>query len=292
MESEELEVADASSSAYKELIAAAQQLASAGIENPQLESQLMMAKALDCSRSDIIAHPERPLSDSERNAFHLMVDKRASRYPLAYILGKKEFYGLDIEVAPGVLIPRPETEILVETAISRLSGRPMIADIGTGSGAIAVAIASNLPEAIVCATEISPEALKVARRNISNYQLSERVTLIEGDLLEPLTKFQDEFDAIISNPPYIPSAEIDSLEPEVSMHEPRCALDGGPDGLDVYRRLMPEALGLLKDCGFVAVEVGIDEAGDVKQIALSAGYREVDIVRDLAEIERVVVACR
>jgi release factor glutamine methyltransferase len=274
-----------------ELYAAVECLGQAGIENPMLEGQLLMAKALECSRLDIIAHPERRLSNSELDAFLSFIDKRASRYPLAYILGHKEFFGLDMEVAPSVLIPRPETEILVETIISHFrSSRLDIADIGTGSGAIAIAIAASIPGANVFATEISPEALKVAGRNIANHQLESRVTLIEGDLLEPLKEFGCKFDAIVSNPPYIPSADIELLEPEVAVHESRTALDGGPDGLDAYRRLLPEALSLLRENGFVEVEVGIRKAGDVKEIALSAGYRDVEIIRDLAAIERVVVA--
>ncbi|MHB9036810.1 MAG: peptide chain release factor N(5)-glutamine methyltransferase [Armatimonadota bacterium] len=279
----------------QELKTAVERLGQVGIESPLLESQLLMAKALGCGRGDIIAHPERSLSDSERDMFLSLVDKRASHHPLAYILGHREFYGLDIEVSPGVLIPRQETEILVESIISRLNAlafEPIIADIGTGSGAIAIAIAASMPSAKIYATEISPEALKVARRNIENHLLSDRLTLLEGDMLDPLKNLGIEFDAIVSNPPYIPSAEIETLQPEVAVYEPRGALDGGPDGLDAYRRLFPDALGLLRESGFVAVEVGMGEADAVKEIARAAGYREIDIIRDFAGIERVVVACR
>ncbi|MEN6357640.1 MAG: peptide chain release factor N(5)-glutamine methyltransferase [Armatimonadota bacterium] len=273
-----------------------ERLGQAGVDTPLLDSQLLMAKALGCTRLDVIAHPERELSDTEHNTFHNLIEKRASRYPLAYILGHKEFYGLEIEVSPGVLIPRPETETLVDFSVSHFRSsafaRLNIADIGTGSGAIAIAIAANIPGAILYATEISSDALKVARRNIENHQLSDRVILIEGDLVEPLKSLGVQFDAIVSNPPYIPSADIETLEPEVAVYEPRAALDGGSDGLDAYRDLLPNSLGLLKENGFIAVEVGIGEAQLVEEIAMSAGYCETQIIKDLSGIDRVVIAVK
>jgi release factor glutamine methyltransferase len=269
-------------------------LEQARIENASLDAQLLLAKALNCSRIDLVAHPERELTPSELELFQSYIKKRASRYPLAYILGHKEFYGLDIDVSPGVLIPRPETEILVDICINRLKPtiKPIIADNGTGSGAIAVAIAINITEAAVYATEISSEALKVAQRNISKYQLADRVNLLEGDLLEPLKELDIEFDAIVSNPPYIPSPDIETLEPEVAVYEPRGALDGGADGLEAYRRLLPESYGLVKENGFVAVEIGIGEATAIRDIALSSGYKKVETIRDLAGIERVIISTK
>ncbi|MCE5323910.1 peptide chain release factor N(5)-glutamine methyltransferase [bacterium] len=272
----------------------AEHLAQAGIDTPLLDAQLLMTKVLGCAKLDIIAHPERKLSDYEQQTFYRLLEKRASRYPLAYILGNKEFYGLDIEVSPGVLIPRPETELLVEECIKRLKPsqtiKPLIADVGTGSGAISVAIAANIPNAIIYATEISPDALKVARHNIENHQLTERVHLVEGDFLEPLKSLGVEFDAIVSNPPYIPSVDIETLEPEIAVYEPRSALDGGVDGLDAYRSIFPDAIGLLRENGFIAVEVGMGEASAVKGIAISAGYRKTAIFKDLAGVDRVVIA--
>lgn len=272
---------------------AASRLAQAGVDSPMLDAQLLMAHTLCSSRLDVIAHPERVLSEAERAAFVESVERRAGRYPLAYLLGHREFYGLDIVVAPGVLIPRPETELLVDVCLKRLHGKEnaQVADIGAGSGAIAVALASNLPGAKVYATEISPDALKVARTNLEKHQLAGRVELLAGDLLAPIARLGLKFDAIVSNPPYIPSDEIERLEPEVRDYEPRLALDGGPDGVDAYRWLLPESLGLLDEAGFVVVEIGAGEAEAVKTIALAAGYRGVEIRDDLAGIERVVVAC-
>jgi release factor glutamine methyltransferase len=257
-----------------------------------------MARVLECSRLDIIAHPERFLTEAEQAEYSALVEKRASRYPLAYILGRKEFYGVELEVRPGVLVPRPETEILVEECLKRLkaddgnSKHHIVADIGVGSGAIAVAMAINLHYAEVYATETSPTALEVARLNIEKHKLSRKVRLLEGDLCKPLRHMGAVFDAIISNPPYIPTGEIENLQPEVKLYEPREALDGGADGLDVYRKLIPDARELLKEGAFLAVEIGIGQAEAVIMMSKSAGYRRWEVVPDLAGIERVVIAYR
>lgn len=293
-----------------EIAAAVRCLSEAGVESSTLDARLMMAEALGCSRLYVIAHPDRTLTDSQLDRFHLMLERRVSRFPLAYILGHKEFFGIELAVTPDVLIPRPETEILVEACLERLAtpspsreragvrGKrskdtyaPTIADIGAGSGAIAVAVSMNLPTARVYTTEISACAANVAGANIEKHQLTDRITLIEGDLLEPLAELGVKFDAILSNPPYIPSGDMAALEPEVRC-EPVSALDGGPDGLDAYRRLLPQALPLLTEAGFVAVEVGAGQADDVRKLAIRAGYTRIEFARDLARIERVVVAYR
>jgi release factor glutamine methyltransferase len=220
-----------------------------------------------------------------------MLERRARREPLAYITGRTEFFGIAIDITPGVLVPRPETEILVEQTLARLKRRaPIIADIGVGTGAIAIALATNLPDATIYATDLSRIALKVARANVKKHHLSRRVMVLKGDLLEPMADQHIRSDAIVSNPPYIPSGDIPSLQPEVSRHEPTQALDGGPDGLRAYRRLLPEARALLSESGFVAVEVGAGQASAVREIAEAAGYSRIEIVRDLAGIERVVIA--
>lgn len=275
----------------EEVRRAAQMLNDAGVDSPLLDTQLIMARVLGCSRLDIITHPERILCDSEQAEFEADINRRVSRFPLAYILGHKEFYGIDFEIAPGVLVPRPETELLVEECIKRISTEfPLIADIGIGSGAISVALAVNLPQTKIFATEISASAMQVAQANINKYNLMERVKIVSGDLLKPLLDIGSKFDAIVSNPPYIPTYMIETLQPEVRQHEPREALDGGTDGLDVYSELFPQAHDLLRDGGFLAVEIGIEQAEPVKKIAVSSGYGQVDIIRDLAGIERVVVA--
>jgi release factor glutamine methyltransferase len=268
---------------------AAESLRASGVDSPQLDAEVMLARVLGRIRLDVITHPEIELSEAQERAFRAMAEKRSQRYPLAYLLGYREFYGLRIEVEEGVLVPRQETEVLVEEVVRRVGRRPVrIADVGVGSGAIAVALAVALPEAHIVGAEISPAALQVARRNVANHHLTDRVTLVEGDLLEPL---QGQFDAVVSNPPYIPSDDIAGLQPEVAKWEPREALDGGPDGLDVIRRLLPGARELLKPDGFVALEIGIGQANGVSRIAGSAGYSRVDVANDLAGIQRVVV-CR
>lgn len=273
-------------------------LAQAGIDAPLLNAQLLMARVLECSRLDVIAHPERLLTEAEQAEYSAMVEKRVSRYPLAYILSRKEFYGVELEVRPGTLVPRPETEILVEECLKRLkaddgnSKHHIVADIGVGSGAIAVAMAINLHYAEVYATETSPTALEVARLNIEKHKLSRKVRLLEGDLCKPFRHVGAVFDAIISNPPYIPTGEIENLQPEAKLYEPREALDGGADGLDVYRKLITDARELLKEGAFLAVEIGIGQAEAVIMMSKSAGYRRWEVVPDLAGIERVVIAYR
>lgn len=276
-----------------ELESAVERLKNAGVDSPLLDAQILMARALSCSRLDVIAHPECALTDVQFIIFREMIEKRESRYPLAYITGNKEFFSLDIRVAEGVLIPRPETEHLVEECLKRVKKQsPVIADVGIGSGAISIALAVNIPTANIYATEISFAAMQVAKINIENHQLAERVCIVKGDLLDPLIELKLQFDMIVSNPPYIPTSDIEDLEPEVRLYEPIEALDGGEDGLDVYRRLFPQAIGLLRNDGFVGVEIGVGQADSVRQIAKDAGYQKIQIIRDLAGIERVVIAYR
>ena len=274
-----------------QILDAARRLSEAGIDSPLLDTQLIMARALGCSRLDVIAHSERMLADSQLSLFTFMLEKRLARCPLPYILGRKEFYGLELTVGTGVLIPRPETETLVEECVRRVGQRAcLLADIGTGSGAIAVALAASLPESRVYATEISQPAAEVARANVEKHSLAQRVSVLMGDLLEPLVGLGLLFDAIVSNPPYIPTDEIATLAPEIRLYEPAGALDGGPDGLDSYRRLFPESVGLLREGGFVAVEIGAGQADAVRSIASAAGFSKIEVVPDLAGIGRVVIA--
>jgi len=268
-------------------------LRDAGVESNLLDSQLMMARALECSRLSVITHPEIELTDEQLNAFRSMLERRIQRYPLAYLIGRREFYGLDLIVREGVLVPRPETEVLVEECIKRLGRGPrVVADIGLGSGAIAVALAVNMPEAKIYGTEVSAEALEVARENVARHHVADRVCILPGNLLEPLMDLGARFDAVVSNPPYIPTGDILSLEPEVRVYEPLKALDGGADGLDIYRVLIPGAVDCLGDEGFVAVEIGIGQADSVIQIARGSGYAHVEVIRDLAGIERVLIISR
>ncbi len=202
--------------------AAAEILKESGVESFRLDAEILLAHVLGCSRLQIIAYPEAELTGRQAAEFDSLVRRRAGRCPLAYLVGCREFYGMRISVREGVLVPRPETELLVEQVVARMRGRrALVADVGTGSGAVAVAVAASLPDAAVYATDISADALEVAGRNVANHHLADRVKLARGDLTEPLKCAGVRFDAVVSNPPYVPSGQIPSLEPEVSQWEPR-----------------------------------------------------------------------
>jgi release factor glutamine methyltransferase len=252
----------------------------------------MLSKASGLSRAQILAHPEKGVSTEAVERFSEWVIRRSTREPLAYILGEKEFYSLCFEVTPAVIIPRPETEILVETALSIVKQKrhPVVADIGLGSGAVAISIAKNLQDGLVYGTEVSAEALEVARRNAERMGVCDWVCFLQGDLFEPLE--DRSFDLIVSNPPYIPSGEIDCLEPEISKYEPRGALDGGPDGLDYFRRIATSAPEHVRPGGALALEVGMGQAESVRTLLSAAGFNNPRSIKDYAGIERVVVASK
>jgi release factor glutamine methyltransferase len=257
---------------------------------PRLDAELLLAHALGWPRARLLAERAHAPSPAQAAAFAAMLARRAALEPVAYIVGQKEFFGLDFYVDPRVLVPRPETELLVELALAAASrlpphaSRPLIADIGTGSGAIAVALAAHLPEATVYATDLSAGALAVAARNVERHGLTGRVTLLHGDLLAPLP---GPVDLIVSNPPYTVLAEV---EPNVLAHEPHLALEGGPDGAALYRRLLAMAPEYLRPGGAVLLEIGAWQgelvAGLLRQ-ALPAAT--VSVHQDLAGRDRVVV---
>ncbi len=260
-----------------------------GVENPRLDAEVLLSHILEKERLYLYVHFDQPLEDKELDAFRAAVKQRAARLPVAYIIGSKEFMGLDFEVTPAVLIPRPDTEILVEAAISRLAlvEEPCILDLGTGSGAICISMLKNLPAARGTTVDISPEALIVAKRNAAKHQIEQRLTFYQGNLFIPVKG--QKFTAIVSNPPYIPEGDIPGLTPEVQQ-EPNLALAGGEDGLDFYRRIVQEGRNYLTDNGFIAMEVGIGQARLVADIAEKTGYYKVsDIIKDYGGIERVVV---
>jgi release factor glutamine methyltransferase len=223
-----------------------------------------------------------------------MVARRIRREPLAYILGRREFYSLEFVVTPAVLIPRPETETVVSTALELIRDHAdaRICDVGTGSGAIALAITANAPGAHVTATDVSPEALAIARCNAVRFEIAARVQFRLADCFEPIDKMEPlgRFDFVVSNPPYIKEDEVGGLAPEISNNEPRLALAGGQDGLDFYRRLAATLPDHLKKRGSAIVEIGAGQAVAVTQILHTAGATNIRLVPDLADLPRVVVA--
>lgn len=240
-----------------------------------------------------MARWHEPVSPEAAGHFFQLVERRRSRVPMQHLTGTQEFYGLAFDVTPQTLVPRPETEGIVEEALAELGlekrASPRIVDVGCGSGCIAIALAKSLPEASVFATDLSGAALAVARENAHRHAVSERVTFFLGDLLSPLTH-DERFDLVVSNPPYIAEAEIPRLEPEVSEHEPILALAGGPDGLDVIRRLVPAARDALTAGGRLIFEIGAGQEDVAVEIVASAGLELLRIAKDLAGIPRVVVA--
>jgi release factor glutamine methyltransferase len=224
------------------------------------------------------------LTTNQLTNYQTLIHHRAANYPLPYLTGHAEFYGLDFEVTPEVLIPRPETETLVDLALAR---RPAaIVDVGTGSGCVAVALAVHLPEATVCAIDISPAALAVAQRNVERHGVADRVRLMVGDVLSPRPS---RADLIVSNPPYIPTGDCAALQASVRDHEPSLALDGGPDGLSVIEPLMAQAPAVLRPGGVLLIEIGFDQGETVSRLARTYfPQAQVRIYHDLAGRDRVL----
>jgi release factor glutamine methyltransferase len=254
------------------------------------DAVLLLRHTLGVSRAALIANPTRLISDDDHAEYQRLIARRVDFEPMQYILGTQEFYGHHLRVTPAVLIPRPETETLVEAVIARCKpGRTIrIADVGTGSGAIAIALAQALPQASITALDISNAALAVARHNVEYHGLSDAIRLAESDLLAAVGDGEAPFDIIASNPPYIADEDAATLHPQVLDHEPRQALFAGPTGLEVYERLIPQAGAHLKTGGLLALEIGY---GQREQIAaLLAGWMNVEFVFDLQHIPRVALA--
>jgi release factor glutamine methyltransferase len=257
-------------------------ITAAGSDSPRLDAELLLAEAMAVDRATLIADPERELDPEAVGAFREMARRRAQREPVAYILGRKGFRRLELAVDARVLVPRPETEHVVEAALALPRGARVV-DVGTGSGAIALALADERPDLRVLATDSSADALAAARANAARLGLE--VEFLQGDLLEPVV---GPVDAVVSNPPYVRRG--DPLPPEVSRYEPAGALYAGDDGLAVLRRLAPAAAAA--GAAFCAFEVGEGQAGAVEGFVRAAGFDEVERVRDLAAIDRVVVGRR
>ncbi|MHB8708401.1 MAG: peptide chain release factor N(5)-glutamine methyltransferase [Desulfuromonadales bacterium] len=256
-----------------------------GIDSPRLDAELLLADTLGLDRVGLYLNFERPMLADELTVFREQVKRRANREPLAYVLGVTEFWSLPLKVTPAVLIPRPDTELLVEQALPRLAGAARVLDVGTGSGALAIALAHERPECMITAIDLSPAALAVAAENARSNGVAERIEFLRADLA---VLPRGPFDLAVANPPYIPGEELAMLMPEVRDFEPHLALDGGADGLDAYRALASQADAVLTPGGWLLVEVGIDQAAAVQELFAAAGLAEIFASRDLAGIERVV----
>lgn len=265
-----------------------------GVDGPRRSAEWLLSASTGLSRVELYAHHDRPLTLGERAAFRAGIERRAAGEPLQYVTGEMPFRHLVLTVRPGVFIPRPETEVLVDAALAALAGieTPLVADLCTGSGAIAVSVAFECPASVVHATEIVPASSEVARGNAERAGVGDRVTVHEGDLFAPLPAgLAGRFDIVASNPPYIPTADLAALPAEVAAHEPANALDGGSDGLDVVRRIVDEARVWLKPGGLLVIET---DTGRVKDTAglMSQWYERVEVREDLTGRDRIAIGRR
>jgi release factor glutamine methyltransferase len=259
------------------------------------DAVLLLMATLGIDRPTLIAHPERPVTRGEQAAYQRLLERRLCFEPIQYILGTQEFYGLSLRVTPAVLIPRPETELLVEAVVARVPANARIVDVGTGSGAIAIAIAHLLPQASVTAIDLSSKALAIARENAVTHHVEARIDFQQADLLaNEITRSVQNgtkcFDAIVSNPPYVIASDAAMLHPQVRDHEPAQALFSGPTGLEIYERLIPQAGALLKSGGLLALEFGQGQRDAIA--ALLADWTSVEFLDDLQQIPRVALARR
>jgi release factor glutamine methyltransferase len=267
-------------------------LAEKGSESPRLDTEVLLAHALGCKRIELYTRHDEEVAEDGRDRFRALIRQRVEGCPVAFLVGRKEFYSLELEVNRSVLIPRPDTENLVEECLRLAKGmtEPAVLDIGTGSGCIAVAVAKYCKQARVSAVDISSESLEVASRNAAKHGVAERVHFLQGDLFAPLTA-GERFDFILSNPPYIPHGDIAGLAAGVRDYEPHRALDGGPDGLEVFGRLVTEAPAWLKPGGYLVVEIGSPQEKPARErIEARGGFELAKTIYDSAGHPRVLRA--
>jgi release factor glutamine methyltransferase len=274
------------------LAAARRRLAAAGIEDADLEAEVLLRHVLRWQRHQLYAHLQDDLAPAHDAGFDAVIERRRAHEPTAYIVGRKEFYGLELETTPVALIPRPETELLVEEALRAARAgaeaqSPLIVDVGCGCGAMAVALAYHLPDAVIYALDASNGALALAARNATRLGLSERIRFLQGDLLDPLP---EPVDIIVTNLPYVKSDDWETLPPEIREHEPRAALDGGPTGSEVIERLLRQAPRHLQRRGVLLAEIGWDEGERVEEIARECfPEARIAVKKDLAGLDRLLV---
>lgn len=269
-------------------------LRESGVESARVDAELLLAMVLGKGREGLYLDPEAALAPGQLKGFGSALARRAAGEPLAYITGRKEFWSLDFVVTPDVLVPRPETERLVEVALEQLAEsrnsnfKVRVLDLGTGSGAIAVSLARELRSVEIWATDVSPRALRVAELNARLHGVKEKIRFVAGDLFAPLPRAR--FDLIVSNPPYIPRDEIAGLSPEVRDWEPRIAIDGGSDGLALYRRIIPEAHLFLRAGGVLVLEIGAGMGAQVLRLFQGHPYFGAAVLKDYAGMDRVAIA--
>jgi release factor glutamine methyltransferase len=268
-------------------------LSAAAVGSPGLTAELLLGHTLACDRVHLLTHPEQSLLPSQSDVYRSLVGRRCAGEPLQYITGEQEFFGLPFRVTPAVLIPRPETEVLVEKALglAAVCGVARVADVGTGSGCIAVSVAVAVRSAEIWAVDLSPDALEVARHNAARHRVADRIRFVVGDMMECFHP-GPFFDLILSNPPYVAAEEIAGLDPGVRDHEPHLALLGGNSGLDVVARLVQQASVRLAPGGRVLMEIGAGQSLNTTGLATAAGLLVEAVLADLSGIPRCVVARR
>ena len=262
-------------------------------ESPSLETQMMIAKVIEKDRLYIMLNLEEDIDESKVEIIKTMIDKRKNSYPLQYILGEREFWGMDFKVSEGVLIPRQDTEILIEETLKKLKDNKHKSnlkgfEIGVGSGIISITLLKEIETLTMIGVDINDKAIELTKANALKHEVSDRLCILNSNLFEKINK-ENQFDFIISNPPYIETKVIDSLQEDIKQYEPKLALDGGEDGLDFYRAIIEQSKSYISPEGFIAFEIGYNQAEAVKKIFVENGYPNVTIAKDLAGFDRVVI---
>lgn len=280
------------------LNATSEYLAGKGIDNPRLNAEVLLSHILQMERIELYLDLEKPLSEKELSDYRQLIRRRVNREPLHYITGKREFWSLEFKVTPEVLIPRPETEILVEEIIGLLKKEGLrreldvhVLELGAGSGAISISVSKEFQGVIICATDISEDAIRIARENAVSHHVDERLIFIVGDLFHPFSIKRARFQIIVSNPPYIPSHILDTLQPEVRDHEPRMALNGGENGLEIIKRIIMDCPPFLLQGGWLIIEM---DPGQIKEsmefLEQTKAFGSYKVKRDWSNKDRVLMA--